>query len=631
MRHHSSAVVVRRAIALAGLAAAGCVVTCLSWPTTAAGFALIGGSLSVSTSGSGWQRDVRVLNNAADAAANNNVTPEASHPGALGASLSIWKSGEAWNSATAQAGKNFDFDWQGVAQSAGNNTNAATWSTLGCGGGTLAFTTFPIKDGWNMVICDNWTWSDGPGSPSGGQFDIQGVVAHELGHALGLDHSNVNCGSCSDSASGAATMCAFICSNGMTERTISADDAAGLQAIYGPKPANKPVIASLGGTTQIGGALIINGSNFAPVVSVKFTANTTQNTGAVPGVVTNVPSTAGGTQLSVTVPAAAVDGNVIVWEPALGLISNPFPVDIGPPLGQPPVLSGLLPQQGPAGGFTSVELTGSGLNGTGSVTFGGVPATSFTVNGNTSITAVSPPGPLGAAVDVVVTDPEGSSTLAAAFTYTVNPAPDIASVTPDHGDVAGGTLVIVDGPSLLGVTGITFGGVPGTALQVLGPTQVQVTTPAGASGAADVVALGEGSSTLPGGFTYETSTTGSFVNIGPGIDGVYFPALTGTGDLTPGSPGGFTLHATGIVPSVPSSLFFSLGQAAVPFKGGTFYPLPILLQLPFAPDFETNFVLPGQIPPGTPSGTAVTCQAWTVDIFAPKGFAATNGLKLIVP
>jgi hypothetical protein len=179
---------------------------------------------------------------------------------------------------------------------------------------------------------------------------------------------------------------------------------------------------------------------------------------------------------------------------------------------------------------------------------------------------------------------------------------------------------------------VTFGGVPGTALQVQGPTALTVTTPAGAGGAVDVMALGEGSSTLVGGFTYETSTTGSFVNIGPGIPGIYgVPVLAGSGDLTPGAPGGFTLHASGLVPTAPSTIFFSLGQAAAPFKGGTFYPLPILVSFPIAPDFETNFVLPGQVPPGTPSATAFTCQTWTQDIFAPTGFSASNGLKLVVP
>src|SRR5258705_3356328 len=124
-------------------------------------------------------------------------------------------------------------------------------------------------------------------------------------------------------------MCPAICSTGVSERDIAPDDANGLQAVYGAIGVNKPKITSLRGSLLTGQTLVINGLNFAATVNVKFTAGTTQNTGAIPGVVFNVPSQNGGTQISVTIAVTAQKGNVVVCEPTLGVLSNAFPIDVG--------------------------------------------------------------------------------------------------------------------------------------------------------------------------------------------------------------------------------------------------------------------------------------------------------------
>ena len=64
-------------------------------------------------------------------------------------------------------------------------------------------------------------------------------------------------------------------------------------------------------------------------------------------------------------------------------------VTLGEPL---PLLTGVSPSGGPVGGGTSVNLTGSNLDGATSVRFGAGGASSFTVNSASSITAVAPPG-----------------------------------------------------------------------------------------------------------------------------------------------------------------------------------------------------------------------------------------------
>jgi len=345
----------RSAFALAG-AIAACAL--LAAPSLRS-FALNGGSIGIATTGNGYQRDVRIFDDAADPTANDNATPDPSHPGALGAALAVWKATRAWSSDVATAAKNFDYDWQGAAASSPANANVLGWASCGPSG-PFAFTDTAVVDGWRIVMCEEWTWSDGPGMPVGTQIDIQGVATHELGHALGLGHSSVGCGNCTSSLT--ATMCPGLCLtggfNGVTERDLAPDDAAGLEAIYGAIPAQKPRITGLSGSLLAGETLVVHGESFAPTVHVKFTAATGQNTGAIPGVVYDVPTT--GTQLSVTIPAAARPGNVLVWEPALGLLSNAFPIAVVASPAAPPTIASISPTSVPAFAPGSLAIRGTG-------------------------------------------------------------------------------------------------------------------------------------------------------------------------------------------------------------------------------------------------------------------------------
>jgi large repetitive protein len=65
-------------------------------------------------------------------------------------------------------------------------------------------------------------------------------------------------------------------------------------------------------------------------------------------------------------------------------------------------------------GGDSVEITGSGFSGATAVNFGTTPATSFTLNSDTSITAVAPAGTSGTTVDITVVTPAGTSATSAA-------------------------------------------------------------------------------------------------------------------------------------------------------------------------------------------------------------------------
>ena len=123
-----------------------------------------------------------------------------------------------------------------------------------------------------------------------------------------------------------------------------------------------------------------------------------------------------------------------------------------------------------------------------------------------------------------------------------------------------------------------------------------------------------------------------FSNIGPGVGGpAGAPLLVGGGDLTPASAGGFTLALSNAPPSTPLVLFGSTSQGALPFKGGTFYPVPVLLQIPLATSGAGTLNLAGTMPGGTPSGLHLVLQAWMPAAGAPAGAAGSNGLLGVVP
>ena len=384
-------------------------------------FTTIGGSLGIGTSGSGYQRDLRIWNNSPDAASNNNTTANPSYPGATGAAMAVWKGATAWASSNPLAAKNFDFDWQGTTTANNSNANTVGWGTTNCSGGTLAYTETPISDGWRIVMCDGFTWADGPGTILSSEFDIQSVVAHELGHALGLGHSASNCGTGSQ-----ATMCPAIGNGSIIDRDLAADDAAGLQAVYGAIPVNKPVITGLSGSFANGGTLVIAGTGFAANVNVKFTAGAGTNTGTISGVVYSVASSGGGTQVSVVIPAAALDGNVIVWEPSLNVMSNAFPIDVNFAPPPAPSISSLSPTNVHAFDGGVVTINGAGFTGATQVAVGGAILTGagFTVVGYGQITFVAPTANALGPVNVTVTGPGGTS-AAMAFNYVETSPPKL--------------------------------------------------------------------------------------------------------------------------------------------------------------------------------------------------------------
>ena len=101
-----------------------------------------------------------------------------------------------------------------------------------------------------------------------------------------------------------------------------------------------------------------------------------------------------------------------------------------------PTISALAPARGTTGGGTNVTITGTGFTGSTAVTFAGVPATSFTVDSDTRITAITPAGASAGDVDIAVSTGGGTTVLASGYRYEASSS--IAAPAPDAGAAPGG-------------------------------------------------------------------------------------------------------------------------------------------------------------------------------------------------
>jgi len=164
-----------------------------------------------------------------------------------------------------------------------------------------------------------------------------------------------------------------------------------------------------------------------------------------------------------------------------------------PPAGPSPVLtlSAVQPSSGPAGVATSINITGAAFQPETILTIGGVVAKSTFFNG--SFMTASAPAHEAGAVDVVVTNPDGStSTLTGGFRYVPPPALAVTAVSPAAGSTEGGTRLVLNGTSFQkglvasidGVAQQTFfldstAAVLSTTPHAAGPVDIVVTNPDG--------------------------------------------------------------------------------------------------------------------------------------------------------
>ncbi len=254
------------------------------------------------------------------------------------------------------------------------------------------------------------------------------------------------------------------------------------QFTYVPAP-TLTAVSPASGSVSGGNMVVLTGTNFSGATAVRFGANWATGYSVISP-----------TQISAAAPAGA-EGTVNIFVTTAGgssatAASNQYTYVSAP------VVSAVSPNVGPTAGGTTVTITGINFNGATAVSFGGVAATSYTVDSATRISATAPAGVAGI-VDIRVTTASGTSAVSAADRYSYVAPPTVTAVSPMAGPTAGGTTVVISGSNLGAATAVTFGGTP-ASYTVNSANQITATAPAGAAGTVDIRVISAGGSSAIG-------------------------------------------------------------------------------------------------------------------------------------
>ncbi|MGI8926348.1 MAG: matrixin family metalloprotease [Tepidiformaceae bacterium] len=177
---------------------------------------------------------------------------------AIGAASDTWGNAGAdfafTNAGTTGAGT-------GACNNSTDGGNTVGWAPQGnsvlavtCTWYSTATSPFPATE-FDMEIDPDWNWTTG--TPS--NIDVQSVITHEFGHAVGLGHS----------ASSAAVMYATY-GAGTSKRALTPDDINGLVAIYGataPGPTNTPTSTAVATNTTTATSTATNTATLTPTTT----------------------------------------------------------------------------------------------------------------------------------------------------------------------------------------------------------------------------------------------------------------------------------------------------------------------------------------------------------------------------
>ncbi len=420
----------------------------------------------------------------------------------------------------------------------------------------------------------NWNFEDA--LPASSEMDFQSVVQHELGHAHNLGHVidrddlmhyAVSSGARNtigqNNRSGGAFQVQFsvqaaggTCSGAMTA-AIPATCGSPYPKITGFSPAQA-------GT---GTVVRIVGENLSSASSVTFGGTPAASFAVVSATQVDAVLAAGASgEIAITTAGGTVFLNGFVYLP-------------------PPVINSFLPNFGFTG--DTITISGTNLNTTNQISFGGIPAASFIVVNDETVKAVLAVGASGKILlRTIVGTVEANG-------FTFAPKPSISSLTPS-GKL--GDIIVINGSNFKQIQSVKFGGIAASSFTVDSDQKISAVLGLGSTGIVTVTS------------TYGIATKEGFV---------YFPAPT----ITAFNP---QLAAEGATVKITGTNFTGATEVLFGGKVQSSFVVNSATEISVVVSKAAN----GQISVTTPGGTAVKegftfISTLRIDSFSPK-IAATD-------
>lgn len=428
----------------------------------------------------------------------------------------------------------------------------------------------------DLVFDKERTWNFEDALPGASEMDFQSVVQHELGHAHNLGHvidsddlmhyaisSGARNTIGQNNRNGGAFQVQFSvqaaggsCSGAMT---------AAIPATCGfPYPKITGFSPSKAGT---GTTVRIIGENLGSASSVTF--------GGTPAASFAIVSA---TQVD-AVLAAGVSGEIAITTAGGTAFLNGF---VYLP---PPAINSFLPNFGFSG--DTITISGTNLNTTNLISFGGISAASFIVVNDQTVKAVLAAGASGKILLRTI----AGTVEADGFTFA--PKPSISSITPS-GKL--GDIIVINGSNFKQIQSVKFGGIAAASFTVDSDQKISAVLGFGSTGMVTVTS------------TYGIATKEGFV---------YFPAPTITAFSPQFAVEGATVRITGTNFTGATEVLFG-GKAQSSFVVNSATEISVVV----------SKAANGQVSVTTPGGTAVKegftfISTLRIDSFSPK-IAATD-------